>query len=145
MAIAMAKASTNRSIVEMSEMLRMFREPKPDEPATASDTVALAPVETTYDVLKAAAGRLMAELATIKQELQAEREENRKERDHSRDFLRAQRRLLENHALVENHAGRAPPALRCGELECGELAEAQAVLAAQQRFENPLSSKILKT
>jgi DNA-binding SARP family transcriptional activator len=129
MAVTSAKVATSHSIAGISEMLRAFGESKPDEPAAASDTVALAPVETSCDVLKAAAVRLMAELATMKRELQAEREEALKERDRFRDFLRTQRRLLENHALVECHSGKAPLAL-----QCGALAEAEAVFAAQRRL-----------
>jgi hypothetical protein len=129
MAITSAKVTTNRSIAEMSEMLRTFGESKPDKPAAVNDVVALAPVESSCDGLKAAAVRLMAELATIKRELQTEREETRKERDRFRDFLRTQRRLLENHALGECHPGTAPPAL-----QYGGLAEAEAVFAAQRRL-----------
>jgi len=137
MANTVAKLSIDHSIVEASAIRRTLGETKPAKPAATATS--LPSVETAYDVLKAAAERLMADLALLKHEIQADREETRKDRDHFRDFLRTQRRRLENHALVESHPAKALPSF-----QCGSLVEAEAVLAAQQRLQSSSSNRIPK-
>jgi hypothetical protein len=85
----------------------------------------------------------MAELATMKKELQAEHEQTRKERDRLLEFLGVQKRLLETSETSTSplQRGETSP-LQRGEtspLQRGEMAEAQAVLAAQQRVETHLT------
>ena len=89
-------ATIDPPTVDASEMLRAFGEPKAaaDKPA-ATDVVALTRIEAICEALKAAAEYLMAELATMKKELQAEHEQTRKERDRLLEFLGVQKRLLE--------------------------------------------------
>ena len=89
-------ATIDPPTVDASEMLRAFGEPKAaaDKPA-ATDVVALTRIEAICEALKAAAEYLMAELATMKKELQAEREQTRNERDRLLEFLGVQKRLLE--------------------------------------------------
>ncbi len=121
-------ATIDPPTIEASEMLRAFGEPKAAlDKSAAIDVVALTRIEAICEALTTAAERLMAELATIKLELQAEREQSRKERDRLLEFLGVQKRLLES-------SGTSTSAL-----QRGEMAEAQAVLAAQQRIETHLT------
>ena len=128
-------ATIDPPTIDASEMLRAFGEPKAaaDKPA-ATDVVALTRIEAICEALKAAAEYLMAELATMKKELQAEHEQTRKERDRLLEFLGVQKRLLEtSETSTSLQRGETSP------LQRGEMAEAQAVLAAQQRVETHLT------
>lgn len=122
-------ATVDPPTVEASEMLRVFGEPKttPDKSTSAVDVLALGRVESICDALRASTEYLMGEIATIKQQLQAERDDARKLRDRLLEFLAAQKRLLE-----------APTGNVTETLQRGETAEAQAVFAAQQRVERHL-------
>jgi hypothetical protein len=137
-------ATIDPPTIDASEMLRAFGEPKAasDKPA-ATDVVALSRIEAICEALKAAAEYLMAELAAMKKELQAEHEQTRKERDRLLEFLGAQKRLLETSETSTSPLPRGETSpLQRGEtspLQRGEMAEAQAVLAAQQRVETHLT------
>jgi len=113
-----------------------FRKPKPAREAAGDDTVHLARVEIVSDMLKADAERLRIDLVTIKHDLQAARDDVNKERERWLDLIANQKRLLESEACK--------PMLV---LEQGEMALAQAVLAAQQRAkcqarESPLLKRL---
>jgi len=112
--------------LKAAEILQVFGElqQKQDKAALYGNTAVPAPVEAVYDLLKAAAERLKAELALIKQELRAARDDDRKELNRLLDLHAAQERLTE---------GRAKNSTLL--LAQGEMAEAQAVLGAQRRVE----------
>jgi len=112
--------------VRPAEMLRSFGQlqQKQNKAAPCCNTAAPASVEAMYDLLKSAAERLTTELALIKQELRATRDEDRKELNRLLDLLAAQKRLTKDRAKNSNLL-----------LERGEMAEAYAVLGAQRRVE----------
>jgi hypothetical protein len=120
-------ATTNPSTVKASEMLRVFGKPKPksEKAATSGNIVALTRVEVVCEMLKAKTERLKAELATAKEELRNARAAARRERKRLLDLLSAQQRLIESQigksTLVPHQ---------------GEMTEAEAVLAAQQRVKS---------
>ncbi len=99
-----------------------FRKSKPAREAAGDDTVHLARVEIACDMLKVDAERLRIDLVTFKHDLQAARDDVNKERERWLDLIANQKRLLESEACK--------PTLV---IEQGEMALAQAVLAAQQR------------
>ncbi len=108
-------------------MLRVFGEPKSksDKAAAGGNIVALARVEIVCEMLKAETERLKAELATAKEEFCDARDDARRERDRLLDLLAAQQRI------IESRIGKSTLVPRQG-----EMTEAEAVLAAQQRVES---------
>lgn len=112
--------------VKPAGMLQSFGElqQKQNKAAPCCNTATPASVEAAYDLLKTAAERLTTELALIKQELRATRDDDRKELNRLLDLLAAQERLTKHQAKNSNLL-----------LERGEMAEAHAVLGAQRRVE----------
>lgn len=110
--------------VEASEMRRVFG--KPSSTKGPSDAAILSRVEVICDGLRGPIENLLTQLAAFRQDLQAEREEIRRDRTPLSDFLASQTRLLEdkNNTIAPG-------------LQRGEMAEAQVVLAAQQRIDTP--------
>ena len=110
-----------------------FRDPKP---AQAPDGDDLARLETLCDMIKADAECLTANLPTIKHTLDAAQEDVRKERERVLNLVAEQQRLLESDVCKSRLV-----------FDRGEMAIAQAVLAAQQRTrsqagESPLLKRL---
>jgi hypothetical protein len=117
--------ATEQPGVGASEILRVFEGPKPvqGKPTVVNDSAAAEVVEAVCDVLKATAERLLAQVASIKQDLLAERAEARADLQCLLDYLAAQKRL------IEGRTGKSTQSV-----QCGEMAEAEVVFAAQQRI-----------
>jgi hypothetical protein len=113
--------------VEVCEMLRVRGEPKPkpNKAAGGATIVTLTRLEALWEMLKADNERLKSELAAVKVEFQDARDDARRERDRLLDLLAAQQRV------VEGRVGRSMLIP-----QPGEMTEAEAVLAAQQRVES---------
>src|SRR5271170_1744956 len=82
-------------------MLRVVGKPKSNlntDKAASRGTVGPAQIETTHDTLKAELGRLKTELATIKHELHAARDDDRKELDRLIELFSAYQRLAKSQA-----------------------------------------------
>ena len=96
-----------------------FRDPKPAQVPDGDD---LARLETLCDMIKADAECLTANLTTIKQTLDAAQEDVRKERERVLNLVANQQRVLESDVCKSRLT-----------FDRGEMAIAQAVLAAQKR------------
>jgi hypothetical protein len=92
---------------------------QPAQPVDGGDTLGLARVEALCDLIKVDAERMKVDLTTFKQTLDAARDDICKERDRVLELVAIEQEFLENRSKLI--------------FDRGEMALAQAVLAAQQR------------
>ena len=92
------------------------------QPVDGDDPLGLARVEALCDLIKVDAERLRVDLITFKQTLDTARDDIRKERERVLELIAIRQQLLENEACRSKLI-----------FDRGEMALAQAVLAAQQR------------
>jgi hypothetical protein len=124
--------------IESAEMLRVFGKPSP--PKSASDPAILSRVEASLEGLREPIDNLVTQLVALKQDFQAERDEIRRARDFLLDLLASHKKTVDDQSNTIAPEGKtiAPEGNTIAPgLQRGEMAEAQAVLAAQQRIEDP--------
>jgi hypothetical protein len=130
--------TTDPPSVESSEMLRAFG--RPSLPKSANDTAILSRVETSLEGLREPIDNLLTQLVALKQDFQAERDEIRRAREFLFDLLASHKKTVDDQSNTIAPEGKtiAPDGNTIAPgLQRGEMAEAQAVLAAQQRIEDP--------
>jgi hypothetical protein len=130
--------TTDPPSVESSEMLRVFG--RPSLPKSANDAAILSRVETSLEGLREPIDNLLTQLVALKQDFQAERDEIRRAREFLFDLLASHKKTVDDQSNTIAPEGKtiAPEGNTIAPgLQRGEMAEAQAVLAAQQRIEDP--------
>jgi hypothetical protein len=130
--------TTDPPSVESSEMLRVFG--RPSLPKSANDAAILSRVETSLEGLREPIDNLLTQLVALKQDFQAERDEIRRAREFLFDLLASHKKTVDDQSNTIAPEGKtiAPVGNTIAPgLQRGEMAEAQAVLAAQQRIEDP--------